>query len=91
MKRTLLVVSATLGAAIVTAQTPPEYLKRVADNYRASLKAHDRDGDGVVTRDEVRGDLTLEARFDDIDINRDGRILPDELERFLADIPLHAR
>jgi hypothetical protein len=89
--KSMLFAATALAAAVASAQMPPEYLKRVADGYRASLKASDRDGDGVVTREEVRGDLTLEARFDDIDINRDGRITPDEAERFLADIPLHAR
>ena len=44
----------------------------------------------MVTRAQVSGDLFLEPRFDDIDINRDGVITRAELERFLASLPAYA-
>lgn len=83
-----IVIAAALAAGAALAQAPAEYLKRVADNYRAAFAAYERDG--VVTRDRVRGDLFLEPRFDDIDINRDGVITRAELERFIASLPAYA-
>jgi Ca2+-binding EF-hand superfamily protein len=77
---------------VAPAQTAPaEFLKRVAEHYRAAVQGADRNKDGMLTREEARGDLLLQARFDDIDTNRDGVISREELERFLADIPPHAR
>jgi hypothetical protein len=83
-----IVIAAALAAGAALAQAPAEYLKRVADNYRAAFAAYERDGG--VTRDRVRGDLFLEPRFDDIDINRDGVITRAELERFIASLPAYA-
>jgi hypothetical protein len=83
-----IVIAVALAAGAALAQAPAEYLKRVADNYRAAFAAYERDG--VVTRDRVSGDLFFEPRFDDIDINRDGVITRAELERFLASLPAYA-
>jgi hypothetical protein len=83
--RTIIAIILALAAGAAFAQAPADYLKRVADNYRAAFSAYERNG--VVTRAAVRGDLFFEPRFDDIDINRDGVITRAELERFLANIP----
>ncbi len=82
------ILAAALAAGAALAQAPPEYLKRVADSYRAAFSTYERDG--VVTREQVRGNLLLEVYFDDIDINRDGVITRAELERFLANLPARA-
>jgi hypothetical protein len=86
--RAILIVVAAFAASMAFAQAPADYLKRVADHYRAAFSAYERDG--VVTRSAVRGDLFFEPRFDDIDINRDGVITREELERFLANLPASA-
>jgi hypothetical protein len=83
-----IVVCIMLAAGMAFAQAPAEYLKRVADNYRAAFALYERNG--AVERAQVRGDLLLEPRFDDIDINRDGVITRAELERFLASLPASA-
>jgi len=83
-----IVVAAVLAAGTAFAQAPAEYLKRVADSYRSAFAAYERNG--VVTRVQVQGDLFLQPRFDDIDINRDGVITRAELERFLASLPAYA-
>jgi len=83
--RAVITIILALAACVAFAQAPADYLKRVADNYRAAFSAYQQNG--VVTRAAVRGDLFFEPRFDDIDINRDGVITREELERFLANIP----
>jgi hypothetical protein len=88
MRTTIIAIAAALAAGTAFAQAPAEYLKRVADNYRAAFAVYERNG--VVTRAQVRGDLFLEPRFDDIDINRDGVITRAELDRFLASLPAYA-
>ena len=83
-----IVIAAALAAGTAFAQAPAEYVKRVADNYRAAFAVYERNG--VVMRAQVSGDLFLEPRFDDIDTNRDGVITRAELERFLANLPPYA-
>jgi len=86
--RAIITIVVAFAAWTAFAQAPADYLKRVADNYRAAFSAHERSR--VVTRAAVRGDLFFEPRFDDIDINRDGVITREELERFLANLPASA-
>jgi hypothetical protein len=81
-------VAAVLAASTPFAQAPADYLKRVADHYRAAFSTYERNG--VVDRAAVHGDLFFGPRFDDIDINRDGVITREELERFLANLPAAA-
>jgi hypothetical protein len=83
--RAIVTMIVALAASAAFAQAPADYLKRVQDNYRAAFAAHERSG--VVTRAAVRGDLFFEPQFDQIDINRDGVITREELERFLANLP----
>jgi hypothetical protein len=82
-------IALAMGNAL--AQAPADYHQRVVENYRASFKAHDRNGDGRITREELRGDVRLEPLFDEIDINRDEQITAEELERFLSNIPARWR
>lgn len=49
----------------------------------ALFQTLDRDADGVLTREETRGDLDLGPRFADMDINSDGRVTREELLRYL--------
>jgi hypothetical protein len=45
------------------------------------FSALDRNHDGVLTRDEVKGDAVLEQNFDKIDKNHDGKL---SLEEFTS-------
>ena len=71
------------GAAAVAADD------RLAYNLRASTEdvklflSLDRNADGLLTRDESKGDVNLGPRFDDMDIDRDGIVTRRELERYL--------
>jgi len=83
--KAVIALIAALAAGAALAQAPADYVKRVQDNYRAAFAAYERNG--VVTRAAVRGDLFFEPWFETIDINRDGVITREELERFLANLP----
>jgi hypothetical protein len=60
-----------------------EFNRRAAAADMALFRALDLNGDGRLTREEARGDLRLGPRFDDIDINRDGVITPEEMKRYI--------
>ena len=70
-------------AATASADDRADYNKRVAAGLVALFQSLDRNGDGVVTQEESRGDLNLGPRFADIDINRDDSITQEELLRYL--------
>ena len=61
-----------------------EYHRRVAARDVALFQALDLNGDGMLAREESRGDLDLGPRFDDMDTNRDGFVTPQELQRYIA-------
>jgi hypothetical protein len=60
-----------------------DYDKRAVARYTQLFTALDRNADQVVTLDEARGDLNFVPAFDDMDINRDGAVTKQELERYL--------
>jgi hypothetical protein len=60
-----------------------DYLRRAAQRDVAMFEAHDRDKDERLTIEEVHGNIDLEARFNDFDINRDGLITQEELRRYI--------
>ena len=57
--------------------------KRAAERDVATFRALDRNGAGRITHEDVRGNIDMQARFNDIDINRDGVITVAELERYV--------
>ena len=69
--------------ANVVAADRQEYNKRSAERYISISRMNDADADNVVSRHEARTTIELAARFDDIDINRDGDITWAELTRYI--------
>ena len=54
-----------------------------ADQYRVDFAALDVDGDGYISRAEAKPHPTLDAEFNAIDSNRDGRLSREELAGWL--------
>lgn len=78
-------VIATLAAACGTASADDraDYNRRGAERDVALFAALDLDADGALSRDETKGDLTLGPRFNDADINRDGILTREEMQRYV--------
>jgi hypothetical protein len=79
-------IAVTCALCVTTsfASDAEDYLRRAAQRDVAMFDGLDRDKNGRLTIEEVRGNIDLEARFNDIDINRDGVITREELTRYIA-------
>lgn len=88
MKRMLLWKFLVLGvfagvSTVVCADDRSDYNRRAAERDAALFSELDRNGDGMLTREEVQADLTLGPRFDDPDIDRDGVVTREEMRRYI--------
>jgi hypothetical protein len=81
----MICVIATLAAAGGTAfaDDRADYNRRAAERDVALFSALDLNADGRLSRGETKGDLTLGPRFDDADINRDGFVTREEMQRYI--------
>ena len=82
-----LIALALVSSSATAALAPEDYARRVADQYRAAMQDQDYARDGVVTREEARPNLLLDVDFNDIDIDGEGRITQEEMDRFLGALP----
>lgn len=67
----------------VAADARSDYYQRAAARDMASFHALDTNHDNRLTRAETEGDNDFGPRFNDIDINRDGIVTPEEMQRYL--------
>jgi hypothetical protein len=70
-------------ATSASADERTAYYQRAAQRDMDAFHALDRNGDGLVTRDAIRGDNNFGPRFDDMDVNRDNVVTQAELARYI--------
>jgi len=59
------------------------YNQRAAQTDMSLFREMDRAGQGLLTKDDVRGDMRLGTRFDDIDTNRDEVVTLQEMRAYV--------
>lgn len=77
-------VAFTLPGGNAFAQDKAAYEQRSIARFEQQFASLDRDRNGEVSRTEAEGNIDFTAAFDDIDINRDGVVTKEELDRFLS-------
>ena len=82
-KSCVLAIGAALLAVSAFAQDRVAYETRVAERLHAMFAWLDADKDGKVTRREAQGAIEFVDAFDDMDIDRDGVVTAQELDRYL--------
>lgn len=75
----LLVHSVNVGANGDAAR----YNQRAAQADMSLFRELDRAGNGLLTKEDVRGDMRLGTRFDDIDTNRDEIVTLQEMRAYI--------
>ncbi len=86
MKMTVLAAAAVLvalGAPVGANGDEAAYKQRAARTDLALFREMDPAGNGYLNKEDVRGDLNLGPRFDDIDTNRDGIVTLQELHAYI--------
>jgi hypothetical protein len=78
--------AALLSATCVTVWANSDeagYNQRAAQTDMVQFRELNRSGNGLLTKTEVRGDLRLGTRFDDIDTNRDEIVTLQEMKVYI--------
>ena len=86
MKSGIFATAALLLAICANVQANEDearYNQRAARTDTALYRELNRAGNGFLTKDEVRGDMRLGTRFDDIDTNRDEIVTPQEMKNYI--------
>lgn len=79
-------ISLGLFAACINeaiADDKADYERRAAARDMTLFQSLDRNSDGRITLSEVHGDLNAGPRFANMDINRDGVVTMEELQRYI--------
>ena len=86
MKIEIFAAAAVLSVACVNAWADGDeakYNQRAAQTDMSLFREMDRAGKGLLTKDDVQGDMRLGTRFDDIDTNRDGIVTLQEMHAYI--------
>jgi Ca2+-binding EF-hand superfamily protein len=83
LKVTALAAVLAAGAAFAQ-QTPPPASNTNADTSSMDYSKLDANGDGVISKDEAKGDANLSAQFSTLDTDHDGKLSSAELAKAKA-------
>ncbi len=86
MKIRIFAVVALLSVTCVNAWADGDearYNQRAAQTDMSLFREMDRAGKGLLTKEDVRGDMRLGTRFDDIDTNRDEVVTLQEMHAYI--------
>jgi len=86
VKIEIFAAAAVLSVACVNAWADGDeakYNQRAAQTDMSLFREMDRAGKGLLTKDDVQGDMRLGTRFDDIDTNRDGIVTLQEMHAYI--------
>ena len=86
MKITIFAVAALLWVTCVNVWANGDearYKQRAAQTDMSLFRELDRANKGLLTREDVRGDMRLGTRFDDIDTNRDEIVTLQEMQAYI--------
>ena len=86
MKIKIFAAMALLSVTCVNARANGDeagYNQRAAQTDMSLFREMDRAGNGFLTKDNVRGDMRLGTRFDDIDTNRDEVVTLQEMRAYI--------
>ena len=71
------------GVSVWANAEKAEYYQRAAKTDMALFRELNRAGNDLLTKVEVRGDMRLGTRFDDIDTNRDEIVTLQEMKAYI--------
>ena len=86
MKITIFTAAALLlvtGVSVWANAEKAGYYQRAAQTDMAVFQELNRAGNGLLTKVDVRGDMRLGTRFDDIDTNRDEIVTLQEMKVYI--------
>lgn len=83
MKKIFIAALLVALPSVLFADARDDYNRRAAERDMQLFRELDLDKDNSLTRTEVRGTIELQARFNDLDINRDDRISLEEMQRYI--------
>lgn len=85
MKITIYAATALLSVHCMTlwANDEATYNQRAAQTDMSLFREMDRAGKGYLTYEDIRMDMRLGTRFDDIDTNRDGFVTLQEMQVYI--------
>jgi hypothetical protein len=70
-------------ASVLADDDKDRYNRRAAQTDMSLFRELDRSGNGLLTRENIKGDMRLGTRFDDIDTNRDGIATQQEMRIYI--------
>jgi Ca2+-binding EF-hand superfamily protein len=80
----LFVTGAAFAQSSPVSAPAPDRAAKMQQHFDEHFSKADKNGDGLIDREEAAGNKRLSQHFDEIDTNKDGKISKDELKAHFA-------